>query len=97
MTCCLQVDKRIPALQFRLRRDVLRIEREEVAHGSIITEDRRDVNIAARELGVRSQDRLSALQCSMPDDGIDEVYAGIVCLWYLVHLSLLASYSLPKK
>ena len=59
-----EVGQRIPTARASLRRGVPRIEREEPAHGRIVAENRRRMDVAARDLGVRRQDRLGALECA---------------------------------
>ena len=46
-----------------LRGGVSCIEREKPAHGRIVAENRRRMDVAARDFGVRRQDRLGAIEC----------------------------------
>ena len=59
-----EVGQRIPTAGASLRRGVPRIKREEPAHGRIVAENRRRMDVAARDLGVLRQDRLGALECA---------------------------------
>src|SRR2546426_5869376 len=74
-TCALpisQVGERIPAAGTALHRGVPGLELEEPPHGGIVTEDRGRVDVAARDLRVRRQDPLGALERPVPDGGLDE-------------------------
>jgi hypothetical protein len=57
-----QVAERIPAVRACLRCRVARIEREVAAHGSFIAENRRRMNVGARDFGVCGQNRFDAIQ-----------------------------------
>ena len=88
-----QVRERIPAVRTALRGGVGAIEREEPLHGGRIAENRGHVDIAARDLGVRCEDRLGALQCSVPDCGLEE---GRPRIRRVVHQRNTASASRPS-
>src|SRR5207249_11364200 len=72
-----QVGERIPAARAALHRGVPGVELEEPLYGGIVTEDRGRMDVAARDLRVRRQDRLGALEGPVPDGGLDERRPGI--------------------
>ena len=56
--------QRIPAARLPFRRGVSRIALEEPPHGGSVAQDRRRVDVALRDLGVRREERLGVPQCS---------------------------------
>ena len=67
-----QIGERIAAVGDTLRSDVRRIALEDPAHGRVVAEDRGRVEVAARELRVRDQDLLGAVQGAMPECGLEQ-------------------------
>ena len=57
-----EVGERIPTMWASLRRGVSCIEFEVPAHGRIVAKDCSRMDVAARDLGVRGQDRLGAFE-----------------------------------
>src|SRR5438552_6114845 len=72
-----QVGERIPAARAGLHGGVPGVELEEPPHGGIVTEDGGRMDVAARDLRVRRQDRIGALEGPVPHGGLDERRPGI--------------------
>ena len=64
--------ERVPTARAAFRRCVCRIECSELADSGLVAEDSCRVNIAARDLRMRRQDRLSLIQRAVPDACLDE-------------------------
>jgi hypothetical protein len=64
--------QRVPVAWTSFGRGVRGIVSEEPADGRIVAENRRRVDVAAGDFGMRREDRLGGLERAMPEGCVDE-------------------------
>jgi hypothetical protein len=71
------VSERVPPARASLRCCAARIALEEPTNGGIVAEYRRGMNAAARDLGMRSKDRLGTLERARGVSGVERDARGV--------------------
>ena len=72
-----EVGERVPSAGPSRDRGVSAVKLEQTAHGRVVAQDRRRVDVRARDLGMRGENRLGAVECSRCVPGVERDAGGL--------------------